>query len=58
LSISKIGSRNSLGSKFEGEGPNLLDIAVFSEGTFPPNLEGLKSEEFLAFDANGEGPRA
>ena len=34
LSISKIGSRNSLGSRFEGEGPNLLDIAVFSEGTF------------------------
>src|SRR6266576_2395797 len=46
LSISKTGSRNSLGSKFEGEGPNLLDSAVFSEGTFPPNLEGLKSEEF------------
>ena len=34
LSISKIGSRNFLGSRFEGEGPNLLDIAVFSEGTF------------------------
>jgi hypothetical protein len=34
LSISKIGSRNSLGSRFEGEGPNLLDLAVFSEGTF------------------------
>jgi hypothetical protein len=34
LSISKIGSRNSLESRFEGEGPNLLDIAVFSEGMF------------------------
>ena len=35
-----------------------MDIAVFSEGTFPPNLEGLKSEEFLAFDANGEGAQS
>ena len=33
LSISKIGSRNSFGSGFEGDDPNLLDIAVFSEGT-------------------------